>query len=181
MSDYGSERAEVVEAEDQVARQQHSNGLRGFLGGPRVPAIGEPKGIDRLVSVNREGMAHIYKLFNRETVLVAFTFAVGTVSKFLRSLVLVELLIGEYADEGTAIADMRILMKVVQLKDETSGELGVRAEKMVILALPGELSNNAVTQSMVADLYVEALQNNRIRHDVIKKAPVKLSVAVALA
>lgn len=33
----------------------------------------------------------------------------------------------------------------------------------------------------LADLYGEALQNERIGHDVIKEAPVKLSEVVALA
>lgn len=36
-------------------------------------------------------------------------------------------------------------------------------------------------QDEVADLYLEALQNERIRHDLMKEAPVKLSAEVALA
>lgn len=40
-----------------------------------------------------------------------------------------ELLIGEYANEGTAIETIRSHIKLVQLRDETLGELGVRMKK----------------------------------------------------
>lgn len=36
-------------------------------------------------------------------------------------------------------------------------------------------------QAQMADLYVEAPQNERVQHNVIKEAPVKLYAAVALA
>lgn len=87
----------------------------------------------------------------------------------------------EYADEGTAIEAMGGLKKLVQIRVKTPGELGIRAEKISTLAFPGELRHNSVIQSQLAYLYVEALQNERIQHDVIKEALVMLSVAIALA
>lgn len=53
----------------------------------------------------------------------------GTVSDFIgdhlvEGTQLEELLLKEYADEETTIEVMRSLVKLVQLKDETSGELG---------------------------------------------------------
>lgn len=85
-----------------------------------------------------------------------------------------QLNIGEYADEGTAIEVMRSLMKLVHLRNKTTGELGVRSENLATLDFPEELTNNAVMQAQLAELYIEALQNECIRHDVIKEASVKL-------
>lgn len=58
-----------------------------------------------------------------------------------------ELLLREYADEGTAIEITRSLMKLVQLRDKTPGELGVMSEKLATLAFPEEVTNNAVMQA----------------------------------
>lgn len=44
-----------------------------------------------------------------------------------------------------------------------------------------EVRENIAKQAHLADLYVQAPQNEYIRHDVIKEAPIKLSVAIALA
>lgn len=79
------------------------------------------------------------------------------------------------------IEAMRSLMKLVQLRDETSRELGVSAEKQDTLAFPKEMRNNTIMQAQLTNWYMEALQNERIRHDVIKEVPVKSSAAVALA
>lgn len=79
-----------------------------------------------------------------------------------------ELLLKEYADEGTTIEVMRSLVKLVQLKDETSGELGAKAEKLAPMAFPKEFRNNAAMQAQLADLYVKALQGERVWDNVIK-------------
>lgn len=81
------------------------------------------------------------------------------------------LLIKEFADEGTAI----------QVKDETRRELGARATKLSTIALPGEIRDNAAIQMQLPDLYVDASENERIRHDVIKEVPIRLSVIIDLA
>lgn len=47
---------------------------------------------------------------------------------------------------------------------------------MATLVCPKEVRNNAVMQAQLADLYVEALQNERIQQDVIKEAPAKFSI-----
>lgn len=52
---------------------------------------------------------------------------------------------------------------------------------MTTLAFPGEVRDNPVIQAQLADLYVEAIQDESIQHDVSKEAQVKLSVAIALA
>lgn len=97
----------------------------------------------------------IYELSDRETVYVAFNAAVGTVLNLVRDSHLTwkeleELLIEQYADEGTATETMRSLIKLVQLKEETPGELGIRVEKLTTLAFPEEVRNNAIMQ--LADL-----------------------------
>lgn len=50
---------------------------------------------------------------------------------------------------------------------------------MAVLAFVKEVKENAAIQVQLANM--EALQNECIRHDVIKEAPVKLSAAIALA
>lgn len=54
----------------------------------------------------------------------------------------------------------------------------MRARKLAALSFPEEVRENVTIQ---ADLYVEALQNKCIRQDIIKEAPIKLLVAIALA
>lgn len=76
---------------------------------------------------------------------MTFNAAEGPVSKFIGNHLardpqltwkeLEELLVEEYAKEKTAIVAMRSLMKLVQIRGETFGNLGVRAEKMATLAL----------------------------------------------
>lgn len=63
---------------------------------------------------------------------------------------------------------MKRLIKLVQLRDKNPWGLGVKAEKLAILSFPEEVRNYAIMQAQVADLYVEALQNEHIWHDVIK-------------
>lgn len=76
---------------------------------------------------------------------------------------------------------MRALLKLSQLRDETPGELGARAGKLSSLAFPEVVRDNAVMQAQLADLYVEALSDERVRHDVLKEGPLRLSAAVELA
>lgn len=119
-----------------------------MLGGSRVPAFEvNPKDLkDWLASLEKGWL--IYELSNREMVYIGFNAAVGTVSDFIGDhlvrgphltwKVLEELLIGEYADEGTAIEAIRSFMKLVQLRNKNPGELGVRTEKLATLAFPEE-------------------------------------------
>lgn len=71
-------------------------------------------------------------------------------------------------------------MKLTQMKGESPGDLGVKAEKLATLAFTQEIRDNSAIQDQLVDLYVEALHNKRIRHDVIKKAATKLSTAIDL-
>lgn len=87
----------------------------------------------------------------------------------------------EFADEGTAIEAMRALLKMTQLRDKTPGKLGARLEKLSLLAFPEVVRNNAVMQAQLANLYVEALSDERIRHNALKEGPLRLSAAVSLA
>lgn len=78
-----------------------------------------------------------------------------------------------------AVKAIRSLMKLAQIK--SPGELGVRAEKLTALAFSEEVKDNVAIQNQLSDLYVEALHSGHIRHDVIKEASIKLSVAIVLA
>lgn len=137
---------------------------------------------DCLISIEKGQL--IYELSDKETVYIAVSNFIGehlVRDSCLTWKELEELLIGDYVVEVTAIEAMRRLMKLVQLKDETPGELGVRAEKLGTLAFTEEGRNSAVMQAQLVNLYVEVLWNERIHHNVIKEAPVKLSTTVALA
>lgn len=92
-----------------------------------------------------------------------------------------ELVIKEYNDEGTAIEAMTGLVELVQLKDKTHRELRAKAEGLAVVAFPEKFRSNEAMQAQMADLYVEAPQNECVQHNVIKEAPVKLYAAVALA
>lgn len=100
---------------------------------------GDPKELkDRLTSIGKSQL--IYGLSDREAIYVAFDAADGKVS---------ESLIGEYADEGTAIEAMWGLIKLAQLKDETLEELRVSAEKMATLAFPEEKTKKTKQRRLV--------------------------------
>lgn len=89
-------------------------------------------------------------------------------------------MIKEYADEGTAIEAMWRLIKLIQTKEETTTELGERATKLSTIAFPEEVRENVTIQVQLADLFVDALGNKPIRHDMIKGSPIRLSVAINL-
>lgn len=99
--------------------------------------------------------------------------AKGPVSEFVGELIskdpgLEKLVIKEYADDRTAIEAMRKLMKLTQAWDETPGDLGARAKKLSVLVSPVEVKENAAIQTQLADLFIDELGNECIRHDVIK-------------
>lgn len=73
---------------------------------------------------------------------------------------------------------MRCLMKLSQAKDEIPEELGTRATKLSALTFLEEAKENVAIRVHLADLYVDALINERIRHGVIKETLVRLSVAI---
>lgn len=73
---------------------------------------------------------------------MAFSTAEGLVSMFIAARdpqltwrELEGLLIDEYVDEGMAVEAMRNLMKLTQMKDKSTRELGVRTEKLAALAI----------------------------------------------
>lgn len=61
------------------------------------------------------------------------------------------------------------IITLAQTMGESLGELGVRAEKLAVLVFPGKVREKAAIQTQLADLYAEALQNERIRGDVMKE------------
>lgn len=72
-------------------------------------------------------------------------------------------------------------MNLTQAMDKTTRELGARAMKLSTMAFPEEIRENAAIRVQLADLFVNALGNERIRYDEIKEAPIKLSMAINLA
>lgn len=70
----------------------------------------------------------------------------------------------------TNVVAIRGLVTLAQTKGKSLGQLGVRTEELAVLAFPGKVREKAAIQTQLADLYVEALQNERIRGDVIKEA-----------
>lgn len=59
-------------------------------------------------------------------------------------------------------------------------ELGSRTMKLSTIAFLEEVKENAAIQVHLVDLLVDVLENECIRHNTIKKAPVELSVAISL-
>lgn len=96
----------------------------------------------------------------------------------MRSVICTEiegLLVEKYADERTAVKVMGGLRKFTQMKDKSPIELGMRATKLSTLAFHEEIRENVTVQAQLTDQ-----QNEHIRHDVIKEALVRFSVAIAL-
>lgn len=165
--------------------------LRGLLGGPRVPVFdGSGKEFRNWLTILEKSRT-IYELSDQETLYLAYDATKGKASEFVRGLLenhprlaweeVKKLLTKEFADEGTAIEAMRALLKLTQLREETPGELGARAGRLSSLAFPEVVRDNAVMQAQLADLYVEALSDERVRHDVLKEGPLRLSAAIELA
>lgn len=176
--------------EEERAGQGLPVDIRKLLGGPRIPAFdGSPKSFKNWLAILDKSRV-IYGLSDQETLYLAYDATRGKASEYIKGLLasephltwerLEELLTGEFADGGTAMEAMRALLKMTQLRDETTGELGARAEKLSSVAFP-DVKNNAVMQAQLADLYVEALSDERIRHDVLKEGPLRLSASVALS
>lgn len=191
MSSQGSETSEGLVEEGGMTGHRGTTSLRGLLGAPRVPTFGgNPRELKDWLATIRKGQL-IYELSEKDTLYLAYNAAEGGVSEFIYNYLmgdaeltwaeLEDLLIREFADEATAIEAMRSLMTLAQWKGESPGDLGVRAERLASLAFTNEIRDNAAIQTLLVDLYVEALHNERIRHDAIKEAPTTLSAAIALA
>lgn len=162
-----------------------------MLGGPRIPAFdGSPKSFRNWLAILDKSRV-IYGLSDQEIMYVVYDATRGKALEYIKGPLasephltwerLEELLTREFADKGTAIEAMRALLKMTQLRDETPGELRARAEKLSSVAFPDVVKNNGVMQAQLADLYVEALSDEHIHHDVLKEGPLRLSAAVALA
>lgn len=78
------------------------------------------------------------------------------------------LLVGGYVNKETAVEAMKSLMKLAQMKGKSPGDLEVKAQKLAALAFPEEIRENIAIQAKLADLYVEALQNEHLWHDAMK-------------
>lgn len=61
-------------------------------------------------------------------------------------------------------------MRLTQVRDETPGNLGEGATKLSDLVFPEEVKENAAIQAQLADFFVDVLENERIRHEVIREA-----------
>lgn len=76
---------------------------------------------------------------------------------------------------------MRSLMNLTQAMDKTTRELRTRAMKLSTMTFPEEIRENATIRVQPVDLFVNALENERIRHDANKEALIRLSVSINLA
>lgn len=70
----------------------------------------------------------------------------------------------------TNVVAIRGIITLAQTMGESLGELGVRAEELAVQVFPGKVREKAAIHTQLAGLYAEALQNERITGDVIKKA-----------
>lgn len=68
-------------------------------------------------------------------------------------------------------------MRLTQARDGTPGELGARATKLSALGFSEKVKENAAIQGNLVGLFIGGLENERIRHDLIREASVRLSVA----
>lgn len=128
----------------------------------------------------------IYELSELERTLLAYDGAEGPIPEFIGCHLvrnpglmwadLENLLINEYVDEGTAIETMRSLMKLTQARDEMTRKLGARVMKLLTIAFSEEVRENATIHVQLADLIMDVLEN-----DVIKEAPITLTVGIDLA
>lgn len=83
----------------------------------------------------------------------------------------------EYTEDGTVIETTRCLIKLTEAGDETAGNSEAIATKLSSLAIPDEVKENAAIQAQLANLFTDALKNERIRQDVIKEVPIRFSLS----
>lgn len=76
---------------------------------------------------------------------------------------------------------MRGHRTLTQTGNETPDLLEARRMKLSDLAFSEEVQKDAVIQAQLVDLFIDALEKERIKQDVIKKAPIRLSVVIDLA
>ena len=88
----------------------------------------------------------------------------------------------EYAGEPSALEAMRSLAEVRKKEDETLVELGERIRGLSLLAYPQEdIRSTPVLQAQLADCYIDALQDEEIKKEVVKAEPGDVTRAVHLA
>lgn len=164
----------------------------GSMGGSRVPLF---RGVgvelsEWIGTIQKKQMVH--GLNDRETVLLAYDNTTADVSDLIKDHLernpeltweqLKVALTERYATKTTSIEAMRTLMKARQGREETLVQMADRVTRLAELAFPmaGAREGDAI-QALLADLYVDALSDEEIRRDVIRKAPVNLVEAVARA
>lgn len=69
-------------------------------------------------------------------------------------------------------------MKLTPARDVTTSEMADRAMELSTTAFPEEVRQYAAIQVHLVNLFVDTLENERIRRDLINEAPVMLSVAL---
>lgn len=58
--------------------------------------------------------------------------------------------------------------------------MGSRTTKWIAIAFPAEVRENTAIKVQLADLFIDSLESEIIRPDVIKESPTRLSVAIGL-
>ena len=88
----------------------------------------------------------------------------------------------EYAGEPSALEAMGSLAELKQKEGETLVELGERIKRLSLLAFPQEnIRLTAVLQAHLVDCYIDALQDDEIKKEILKAEPEDVARAVHLA
>lgn len=166
--------------------------LQKILGGMRVPLFkGDSTRLqDWIESIEKNKI--IYGLSDGESVLLAFEATAGPVSKSIRRWIeespglgwedLKNRVIEKYASVRTEIDANRKLLRLKQESGETPSELGERATELALLAYPEEAARECkVIQAQLVDLYVDALQDDEVRNEILRGRPARLADALELA
>ena len=88
-------------------------------------------------------------------------------------------LIRQYASELTAIEAVRKRSRLQQEESEDMGDLGERIAGLAALAFPEpETRNSGLIQALLADTYMDALSDRKLRGDVLREEPSTLAEAI---
>ena len=112
----------------------------------------------------------IFKLSDRELVLLVYDAAGGSVSKFIETMYIENMgitwekvrkrLEERYAGEPAVIENMRSQAKVMQREGESLADLSKRISGLALLAfLKAQMRTDTVVQAQLADCFIGALNN----------------------